>query len=58
MLNQEKVTVNVESLEGMERKRIYAEVLSEVVTNTVVTNLKLKYTNKDNIMEPHVCEIN
>ena len=58
MLNQEKVTVNVESLEGMERKRIYAEVLSEVVTNTVVTNLKLKYTNKDNIMEPNVCEIN
>ena len=37
-LNQEKVTVNAVSLEGVERKRTYAKVLSKVVTNTVVTN--------------------
>ena len=46
-LNQEKVTLNLVSLEGVERKRTYAEVLSKVVTKTVVTNLRPKNTDRD-----------
>ena len=57
-LNQEKVTVNVESIVGVERKITYAEVLSKIVTNTVVTNSKPKNTDKDKIMEPNVCKAN
>ena len=53
-LNQEKVTVNVESIVGVERKITYVEVLSKIVTNTVVTNSKPKNTDKDKIMEPNV----
>ena len=49
-LNQEKVTVNVESLKRMERKRTYAEVLSNIVTNTVVNEFKAEKSDKDNIM--------
>ena len=49
-LNQEKVTVNVESLKRVERKRTYAEVLSNIVTNTVVNELKAEKSDKDNIM--------
>ena len=37
-LDQEKVTVDIESIEGVERKRTYAEVLSKIVTNTAGTN--------------------
>ena len=57
-MNQEKVTVNVVSLEGVERKGIYAEVLSKVVTNTVVTNSRPKNTDRDKIIEPNVCKAN
>ena len=57
-LNQEKVTVNVVSLEGVERKRTYAEALSKVVTNTVVTNSRPKNSDRDKIMEPNVCKAN
>ena len=57
-LNQEKVTVNVVSLEGVESKRTYAEVLSKVVTKTVVTNSRLKNIDRDKIMEPNVCKAN
>ena len=49
-LNQEKVTVNVESLKRVERKRTYAEVLSNIVTNTVVNEFKAEKSDKDNIM--------
>ena len=49
-LNQEKVTVNVESLKRVERKRTYAEVLSNIVTNTVVNEFKVEKSDKDNIM--------
>ena len=56
VLNQEKVTVNVESLEGVERKRTYAEVLSKVVTNRVATNSKLKNIDKDKIMGQNICK--
>ena len=49
-LNQEKVTVNVESLKRVERKRAYAEVLSNIVTNTVVNEFKAEKSDKDNIM--------
>ena len=34
-LDQEKVRVNVESLEWVGRKRTYVKVLSKVVSNTV-----------------------
>ena len=57
-LNQEKVTLNLVSLEGVELKRTYAEVLSKVVTKTVVTNLRPKNTDRDKIMEPNVCKAN
>ena len=53
-LDQEKVTVDVESIEGVERKVTYVEVLSKVVTNTVGTKLKPKNTNKNKIMETNV----
>ena len=49
-LNQEKVTVNAESLKRVERKRTYAEVLSNIVTNTVVNEFKAEKSDKDNIM--------
>ena len=49
-LNQEKVAVNVESLKRVERKRTYAEVLSNIVTNTVVNEFKAEKSDKDNIM--------
>ena len=49
-LNQEKVTVNVESLKRVGRKRTYAEVLSNIVTNTVVNEFKVEKSDKDNIM--------
>ena len=49
-LNQEKVTVNLESLKQVERKRTYAEVLSNIVTNTVVKEFKAEKSDKDNIM--------
>ena len=49
-LNQEKVTVNVESLKRVERKRTYAEVLSNIVKNTVVNEFKAEKSDKDNIM--------
>ena len=49
-LNQEKVTVNLESLKQVERKRTYAEVLSNIVTNTVVNEFKAEKSDKDNIM--------
>ena len=51
-LNQEKVTVDVKSLEGVERKRSYAEMLPKVVTNTVGTSWKPKNIDKNKIMEP------
>ena len=41
-LNQKKLTVNVESLEGLESRRTFGEVLTKVVTNTVITNSKMK----------------
>ena len=37
-LDQEKVRVNVESLEWVGRKRTYVKVLSKVVSNTVGTS--------------------
>ena len=49
-LNQEKVTVNAESLKRVERKRTYAEVLSNIVTNAVVNEFKAEKSDKDNIM--------
>ena len=49
-LNQEKVAVNVESLKRVERKRTYAEVLSNIVTNAVVNEFKAEKSDKDNIM--------
>ena len=49
-LNQEKVAVNVESLKRVERKRTYAEVLSNIVTNTVVNEFKAEKSDTDNIM--------
>ena len=49
-LNQEKVAVNVESLKRVERKRTHAEVLSNIVTNTVVNEFKAEKSDKDNIM--------
>ena len=57
-LNQEKVTVNVESLKRVERKRTYAEVLSNIVTNTVVNEFKAEKSDKDNIMWQNICKAN
>ena len=57
-LNQEKFTVNVVSLEKVERKRAYAEVLLKVVTKTVVTNSRPRNTDRDKIMETNVCKAN
>ena len=57
-LNQEKITVNVDSLEGVEGETAYAKVPSKVDTNSVVTNSKPKNTNKDKIMEPNICKAN
>ena len=57
-LNQEKFTANAESLEGVERKKTYAEVQSKVVPNTVLTYLKLENTDKDKTMEWNVLKAN
>ena len=45
-LDQEKGTVDAESIEEVERKITYADVLSKVVTNTVGTNSNPKSTDK------------
>ena len=58
MNNTEKVTIDVESIEGVETKGRYAEVLWKVVTNTVGKNSKLKNTDKNKIMEPNVSKVN
>ena len=58
MNNTEKVTIDAESIEGVETKRRYVEVLSKVVTNTVGKNSKLKNTDKNKIVEPNVSKVN
>ena len=57
-LDGEKVEVDVESIEEVGKKIIYAEVLSKVVTNTVRTHSKPKNTDKNKIMEPNVSNAN
>ena len=57
-LNWEKITVNVKFLEGVERKTVYAKVLSKVVTNIEATNSRPKNTNKDKIKKQIVCKAN
>ena len=57
-LNWEKITVNVKFLEGVERKTVYAKVLSKVVTNLEATNSRPKNTNKDKIKKQIVCKAN
>ena len=49
-LDQEKATVDVESIKGVERKTTYAEVLSKVVG----TNSNPKNTDKNKIMETNI----
>ena len=51
-LDEEKVEVDVESKEGVGKKKTYVEVLLKVVTNTVGTHSKPKNTDKYKIMEP------
>ena len=57
-LNWEKITVNVEPLEGVERKTVYAKVLSKVVTNIEATNSRPNNTKKDKIKKQNVCKAN
>ena len=57
-LNWEKITVIVKFLEGVERKTVYAKVLSKVVTNIEATNSRPKNTNKDKIKKQIVCKAN
>ena len=57
-LNQKKLTVNVESLEGLEKRRTFGEVLTKVVTNTVITNSKMKNTDEEKSMERNVYKAN
>ena len=57
-LNQKKLTVNVESLEGLEKRRTFGEVLTKVVTNTVITNSKMKNTAEEKSMERNVYKAN
>ena len=45
-LDEEKVEVDVESIQGVGKKRTHAEVLSKVVKNTVGTHSKPKNTDK------------
>ena len=57
-LDEEKNEVDVESIEGVEKKKTYAEVLSKVVTNTIETHSKPKNIDKNKIMEPNVSRVN
>ena len=51
-LDEEKVEVDVESMEGVGKKKTYVEVLLKVVINTVGTHSKPKNTDNNKIMEP------
>ena len=53
-LVEEKAKIDVGSIEGIEKKRTYTEVLLKVVTNTIETNSKPKNTDKYKIMEPNI----
>ena len=53
-LDQKEVTVDADSIKGVERKRTYAEVLSKVVTNTVGTKSNPKNTDKNKIMGKNI----
>ena len=53
-LVEEKAKIDVGSIEGVEKKRTYTEVLLKVVTNTIETNSKPKNTDKYKIMEPNI----
>ena len=53
-LVEEKAKIDVGSIEGVEKKRTYTEVLLKVVTNTIGTNSKPKNTDKYKIMESNI----
>ena len=53
-LIEEKAKIDVGSIEGVEKKRTYTEVLLKVIRNTIETNSKRKNTDKYKIMEPNI----
>ena len=53
-LVEEKAKIDVGSIEGVEKKRTYTEVLLKVVTNTIGTNSKPKNTDKYKIMKSNI----